>query len=260
MAEDLLGLGKAAETLALPVYVDTLQPSAKVLGKTLETVSKAVATLLAPVERYVVTYEAARKAAIEEIEKEVARIPTERLQEPPLIIAVPALQALQYTCGEPPLREMYAKLLATAMDEEVVKNAHPAFAEFIKQLSPDEAKMLKALANSPQKILVGVDSWPNMSILESVPKFIPLGQLAQCQFPELEQSYVDNLCRLGLTEVPSLKDLIGFLRPPRTTLVSFREHTEISLLEREVKVLEKKERHALRLTALGEQFCIACVL
>jgi hypothetical protein len=68
----------------------------------------------------------------------VANIPDEHLTTPAASVAIPAMQGLSYSVEEPDLKEMYLDLLATATDQRVKDNAHPSFAEIIKQLSPAE--------------------------------------------------------------------------------------------------------------------------
>ena len=41
------------------------------------------------------------------------------------------------------LRELYANLLATSIDSITAHEAHPAFVEIIRQLTPDEARIVK---------------------------------------------------------------------------------------------------------------------
>ena len=79
----------------------------------------------------------------QEMGAKIADIPDENLVTPPASIAVPALQGLSYTFEEGSLKELYLNLLATASDNRRANQAHPAFAEIIKQLAPDEAKLLR---------------------------------------------------------------------------------------------------------------------
>jgi hypothetical protein len=51
---------------------------------------------------------------------------------------------LSYTFEEPSLKDLYLNLLATASDDRRADQAHPAFAEIIKQLTPDETKLLNS--------------------------------------------------------------------------------------------------------------------
>jgi hypothetical protein len=69
-------------------------------------------------------------------------IPDEHLGTPSPSVAIPAMQGLGYSVDEPDLKEMYLNLLATATDTRVKDDAHPSFAEIIKQLSPREAPFL----------------------------------------------------------------------------------------------------------------------
>ena len=76
------------------------------------------------------------------LEQEVLSIPPEHLVEPPLNILGPALEASKYYIEEESLRSMFAKLVASSMDDRKVDNVHPAFIEVIKQLSPLEAEII----------------------------------------------------------------------------------------------------------------------
>lgn len=69
----------------------------------------------------------------------------EKIVEPDSHIAIPALIALSYTHEQEELREMYANLLANAMDSDTKDNVHPSFIEVIKQLTPKEAQLLSML-------------------------------------------------------------------------------------------------------------------
>lgn len=78
----------------------------------------------------------------QEMGAKIADIPDENLVTPPANVAVPALQGLSYSFEEPNLKELYLNLLATASDDRKAIEAHPAFAEVIKQLTPSETKLL----------------------------------------------------------------------------------------------------------------------
>ena len=69
-------------------------------------------------------------------------VPAENIVSPPVHIAAPTLQAACYAADCDELHNMFATLLATAMNSEKQALIHPAFIELIKQLSPLEAKVL----------------------------------------------------------------------------------------------------------------------
>ncbi|WP_162990459.1 DUF4393 domain-containing protein [Mesobacillus foraminis] len=77
-----------------------------------------------------------------QLEQEVLSIPPEHLVEPSLNILGPALEASKYYIEEESLRSMFAKLVASSMDDRKSDNVHPAFIEVIKQLSPLEAEII----------------------------------------------------------------------------------------------------------------------
>ncbi|MEI8673868.1 DUF4393 domain-containing protein [Vibrio sp. SA48] len=64
-------------------------------------------------------------------------------------MAGPTLESLKFSGSEETLREMYANLLANAMDCETQESVHPSFVQIISQLLPLEATLLGALCELP---------------------------------------------------------------------------------------------------------------
>jgi hypothetical protein len=64
--------------------------------------------------------------------------------------AVPAVQALTYSISEAHIRDLFANLLAADMNIDTKSNAHPAFVEIIKEMTPADAKVLGVLQKSSQ--------------------------------------------------------------------------------------------------------------
>lgn len=106
--------------------------------------------------------------------------------------------------GTEDIRALYANLLATAMDPETAHLAHPSFAEVLRQLNQDEAKLLEFLfergsVEAEAKWLQwrwsrrGGNVGPHASITTRLPK----GLLHR---PDLQSVYLQNLIRLGLLE------------------------------------------------------------
>ena len=77
--------------------------------------------------------------------QEVATIPPENIQEPPLKILGPALEASKYYIEEEELRSMFAKILASSFDDRKNSIIHPSFVEIIKQLDITDARILQNL-------------------------------------------------------------------------------------------------------------------
>lgn len=81
----------------------------------------------------------------DDIQRDVESIPQENLQEPKLSIIGPALESAKFYIEEEEIREMFSKLISSAMDDRKNIYAHHSFVEIIKQLSPNDAILLKHL-------------------------------------------------------------------------------------------------------------------
>ena len=141
---DVEGVIKATAELvkAIPIYEDMMQPAAKEIGVALTTVAKTINVALAPVSAVVWGYETIKSFVDINVAERLKNIPPENIITPNPIVAGPTLEALRYTGHVDILRDMYANLLANALDIKTENLAHPSFVELIKQLSPSEAKLL----------------------------------------------------------------------------------------------------------------------
>ena len=127
------------------VYLDVAHPSLKATGQILGVIPQAINAALMPVHQW----GAKAYYKLDETKKILAEklknVSPNEIVPPESHIAVPALQAISYSMDNEEIRNMYANLLASSMQEKVKKDVHPAFVEIIKQLSPDEARILKYL-------------------------------------------------------------------------------------------------------------------
>lgn len=130
----------------VPIYQDAVQPIAKETGKTLQTIGKVVNSALLPVRGLVWGIEKFEDFIKVKVEKKLEHTPIDEICSPNLSVAGPAFESLKYAGYEETLREMYANLLANAMDINTKYDAHPSFVEIIKQLSSQEAQLLLYLA------------------------------------------------------------------------------------------------------------------
>jgi hypothetical protein len=151
------------------------------------------------------------------------------------------------------------------MDKSTAQGAHPAFVEIIKQLTPDEAKLVSLFVNGIALPLINL-RWeykPNQDGKkggkEVLVHYSHLGVQAGCEYPHMTPTYIDNLCRLGLAEVPTFWEYTtkgvyeALENDPQVKAhkASIEANPEIQ------PVLEKK---GLRVSELGKQFARACVV
>lgn len=197
-----LGLGN----VALEVYRDLLQPSAQEVGASLVVVARAVGIALAPLEGAVWGYQQLREWLSLRLTAKLSATPPEEIIAPATNIAGPALLQLHFVQSESELREMYANLLATAMSTITASVAHPAFVSVIQQLSPDEARIMSAIATADRQLFLRevIDGRTEFPVSGS--QTISVQWRAYCSSLALQaldgcESYLDNLVRLRLLEL-----------------------------------------------------------
>jgi len=210
---DKLGAGDVVRAVkgvieSVPVYQDALQPAAKSFGHeaapagkelatAVVTLSKAINVALAPLEVLVWGYDQVKKNFLPALAEKLKK--TQQIITPPLNVAGPTIEALKFSGSNPVLREMFVKLLATSMDANTTLNAHPAFVDIVRHLTPDEARILAWFV--PQKGQLFEYKWPdrgtqNRSFVDMLLQGVAVP--ASCEHTGLIASYLDNLTRLGL--------------------------------------------------------------
>jgi len=186
------------------------------LGQAALTIAKAINNTLLPIAAVNFAFDKAKTYFKEKFEQDISaktsKIPPEKIIEPKASIAGPALQGLAFTHEEPNLKEMYLCLLATAMDGRVTDKAHPAFVEVIRQLSSQEANIIKTVLQSPGSLpivevrLRNADRRDFTVLMRNAMDLLDLSTNAPIESPELP-AMIDNWVRLGLVSVNYLKEL-----------------------------------------------------
>lgn len=247
---------------AVPVYPDVIQPAAKEVGTALQTVAKTLHILLAPVSALVWGYEKIRDHVTEKVSEKLKELPAERLQSPEPHVAGPALEALRYTGYQESLRDLYTNLLATSIDSKTAHEAHPAFVEIIKQMSPDEALIMRYFAGSQIHPMLDlrkelVDSRLGTWVLRNF-SLVPKQAGVKC--PNLGSNYLVNLQRLGLLE---LRENYTLQREGEDIYTSLENCPEVKLAVEGIDNLDgykpQVAHGAIIVTDLGMQFLRACV-
>lgn len=194
--------GKAITTVP-EIYDDGLKPTIKESGKTIALIPQTINAALAPLRIWI----AEREYNVAETEKlladKLSRVNADSIVSPEAYVAVPAIQAISYCKNSKELRNMYANLLATSMLQEKKENAHPSYVEIIKQLSPDEAKLLKKISeNGDSYPLIDVNLYTkDGGYITQVRNFTLLAE-GVCDYPKNVFSYLDNLSRLKIIDIP----------------------------------------------------------
>lgn len=246
---------------AVPIYQDAIQPAAKEVGKALATITKTVNVALAPVRGLVWGYEKIEDFVSTKVSEKLRNTPEKEIVTPKPNVAGPALESLRYTGHEESLRELYANLLAASMDSMTSAGAHPGFVEILKQITPDEAKLLKLFSYHRPFPLLDV----RRESIEAgkggndvLVSFSTLGEEAGCEHVNLTPSYLDNLCRLGIIEIPTFYE---YMSP--NVYDHLENHPTILVVKEQIDKIQNQrceiQRRGLRVTQLGRQFISICV-
>jgi len=151
------------------------------------------------------------------------------------------------------LSERGSQLLHQSADTDAEERIHPAYAHMLKQVSADEARILRLLATEGRQPAVDVRSKRLVLGSELVAESLSMvGIEAGCHDPDRASVYLENLERLGLVRIAD---------EPLDNLKRYQ------LLEAQPDVAEAEEEagrasivyRSICLTSLGADFCRVCL-
>lgn len=258
MTDQNKALEGAITGVAKEVYSDLIRPSASPIGEAFSGIVKAVAFYPRYWARALdISLEFKTDEFKKSLYEKIERIPENKRILPPPNILGPSIQALEYAIVEDELSDLFSSLIASSMDDR--KQTHPSFVEFLRQISPDEARILRQFDRSRSAYFVQHRTESGLGM-----RYSKLVDDAKFSKPENFSFYVDNLCRLGLLEISShYRENLGLLiEEDRKDEIP----KEIHDLFAELQVILKQEidpyavlYDRLDLTHLGNAFLSVCI-
>jgi len=157
---------------------------------------------------------------------------------------------------------MLARLIAIAINTRNAPQVHPAFVKVITNLCADEARILEYFLKDEPLSLVNL-RWDYNSDSgkqggkEVLQNFSHLALYAQCQHPQFCATYIDNLCRLGLLEIPPFYQYLddAYAEIEADPLI----RSLVADIESSQERMATIERKGLRITTMGKQFIQTCL-
>ena len=206
------------------------------------------------------------KILLELTEKKLKDLLPEQIVNPEAYIAVPALQSVSYCMDNHELRDMYANLLASSMNSVVKDGVHPSYIEIIRQLCPDEAKILKYIAEKETIPTISVYYGNSLTGFNRLVKdFSDVGFSTHCERSLDVFSYFGNLVRLGLLEIPDSDPAIHYPLSDDQLYEPLKKNSYIQSIINAVTLpknaeneFEIIENHA-SITDYGRGFCTVCL-
>lgn len=224
------GAGEIAK-LARDVYADLVSPAAREVSA---TYTAAARTVLKPIRGALWTIEQAEDWLGAYVARRLERlkVPPDAIQTPHKQLYVGAVMGLVGSGDVEDVRDLFGNLLATAMDANRAAQIHPAFAEIIRQLSREDALLLRGL--SPGSLMrIGFWAITHRSSVSTMDlKRLSIPDEIQGLSRDQTAAAVANLLRLGLIEVIANNS-------PSTP--------------------RGRESDAVALTSFGDQFWLTCV-
>lgn len=248
--------------VAKDLYSDAAKPAMLSTGQVIGLVPRAIRAACSGLEKWILTREYSVAETEKLLEEKLRNISPDNIVPPDPHVAVPALQYISYCMDNEVLRDMYANLLANAMNKIVKNGVHPGFVEIIKQICPDEAKILKTIYISKKPV-------PTVSIMyindkgsqySYLTNYSNIGEISGCECIYETDKYFDNLHRLGLIDSKPFSALAN-----KEVYKTLESHPYIKLSMDKAKLIndgsfkpEIKQGY-YELTAYGRSFCSICM-
>lgn len=261
-------IAKAATEVATEVakeaYNDAARPAMQSAGDVLALIPRAINAALERVHNWVAHREYQIEKTKKLLEIKLQNVKPDDIVPPDPHVAIPALQAISYSMDNDEIRNMYANLLAASMTKVIKGDVHPSYVEFIKQMAPDEARILRYIYQTQSSIPVVTlrsENPSNNEGVDVVTYFTTLYRTVdglEIRDPDKTAIFVDNLIRLKLLQMHDGNYLVapGIYDPVEndaalTSVKQIYKHKE--------GCSWNFERTFLSITSLGQAFCQICL-
>lgn len=149
-----INIPDSAVELASEVYENGLQSTVRETSKVVSRIPKLINAALAPLDIWILQREYNVEHTKQLLHDKLKDADPDKITAPEAYVAIPAFQAISYSMDSTELRNLYANLLAKSMYEDTKEMVHPSFIDAIKQMSPNDAKILSQLSGSDDRALV----------------------------------------------------------------------------------------------------------
>ncbi|MBQ7790195.1 MAG: DUF4393 domain-containing protein [Bacilli bacterium] len=202
MTDEVLEITKeVAKVVAKDVYNDGLKGTVTQTGEIVESIVGLFNNVVFyPVKKANALFKYKLEDFKNDLETRLNSLPDDKIVEPDLMVAGPALESLKYTYDKEELRNMYLNLLVSSMNKDTKDKAHPSYVEIIRQLTPLDAKVFKRLNDVGQVAcahpVLKLDN-TNKVYVSAYPNYIVEELLDLGDEFDISAS-ISNLIRLGL--------------------------------------------------------------
>ena len=201
----------------------------------------------------------------EDVALKLNKIPQENLKDPEVSIVGPALESAKYYCDEDILRQMFANVIASSMDNRISSKVHQSFVEVIKQMSPMDATLLKLFLAEPRLPIADINLKLESNGIIPLFQFYFLDPSNGADDIVSNAISISNLIRLGILSTPG--ELSSFTDKSRysqlesgSAINTFKNQYPIGQPFGDSIIKEVNLKHSfIGLTPYGTSFVSICV-
>ena len=199
------------------IYDDTLHPAAVSFGDILSYFPRTLGVWLQKWKKWVIKKEVDFALFEKELYEKLKDTPEEKLSEPEPYVIIPLIQQYSYSYTNEQLRKMYINLLVSSMNTDKKWDVHPSFVDLIRQLTPDESKLIELFPTNSINILPLIDimfkTGKGKGDVTFISNFSNIGNdILDC--PKNINIYLENLERLKLISIEEIHLLDDSLYEP----------------------------------------------
>lgn len=182
---------------------EVLNPTSNLIGLAFRGIAHK---LLDPLVKYNIVKDEEVRRFAENVKNKTDKVPPENRDSSKLGLTYKAVEDATYQLNSETLREMFANLIASTVDNRKNQNVLPSFSSILKDLSPDDASLFQTLFRENiipvctirienKKTMHGVDYLRNLILFKD--SFIQ------------NQTSLDTLLRFGLIELNPEANLLS---------------------------------------------------
>lgn len=196
-------LAKQAAGVLNEGYKYLVSPSAKPIGQMVSFIPRTLKVALGKWEKWIMNAEESLIITSELVGQKLKDVPEDQITDTEPYIVIPAIQQLSYCQDNEVLRNLYANLIASSMVIDKKPLVHPAFVDIIKQLTPDEAKIMSKLSYklNQRYTMLRICKEKEKGYYETVFQYFSDIAVEILDYPQEYPTYINNLERLKIIAV-----------------------------------------------------------
>ena len=209
-------------------------------------------------------YAAAQEKFKQKLQENIDKIPFNKFVMPDINTILQIVDSAECCITDDNLRNMFTKLIASAINSDTVNSVHPAFATILKQMNYMDAKLVISFKINPMQPISNIIYHNNNNSYKTIYSslFLINGVISDKQ--NLVELGISNLTRLGIIEVDynsalsddkNYADIQAASKSIIDGILSSEEYKDLGVTDPTKTDLKNG---IVQLTELGHNFILVC--